>query len=76
MALAVRGARGARDVLVDEGAAEVVGARAEHLARALRAQLHPGDLDVVDGTGVAEPPDGVHEQRLSEGRPLARHARR
>ncbi len=52
-ALPVRRARGARDVLVHQRAAEVVGARDEHLARALGAELHPGDLDVVDGAGVA-----------------------
>src|SRR5947209_16123906 len=38
-ALSVRGARRARDVLVHQGAAEVVGARLQHLASTARADL-------------------------------------
>src|SRR5665213_2012553 len=52
--LAVAGARRPRDVLVDQGAAEVVDARAEELAGSGGAHLDPAQLDVVDGAPVGD----------------------
>src|SRR4051812_3582449 len=46
--LAVARTRGTRDVLVHQGAAEVVAAGLERLTRAADARLDPRDLDVVD----------------------------
>ncbi len=70
--LAVGGAGSTRDVLVDEGPPEVVAAGLKKLAGARCAHLDPARLDVVDGAGVGEAPDGVHEEGLAERRPPPR----
>jgi hypothetical protein len=49
----VGGAGGAADVLVHEGAAEVVDAGVEELAGAVLAELDPGRLDVVEHPSYA-----------------------
>src|SRR2546421_1899641 len=54
--LSVRGTGGARDVLVHQGAAEVVGARLQHLAGAARAHLDPRHLHVRHPRVVSDPP--------------------
>ncbi len=61
--------RRARDRLVHQRPAEVVHPGAERLDHALRARLHPGDLDVLDPRVQREPGDRMHQQHLAEGRP-------
>src|SRR6266851_9150008 len=69
--LAVGGPDGPGDVLVHEGAAEVVAARVQGELRAGHAHLHPGHLDVGDPRMQGEAGDGMDLQRLLERRPLA-----
>ena len=69
--LTVAGPRGPRDVLVHQGAAEVIDSGPQDLADAFGPHLDPADLDVVDGAAVGDPAHGVHQQGLSEGGPPA-----
>src|SRR3954470_971631 len=55
--LAVARARGAGDVLVHQGAAEIVGACLQYLTRAGDAALHPRRLHVRDRVAVGDPTD-------------------
>ena len=68
MQLAVAGPGRPGDVLVHQGAAQVVDPGPEHLADALGAHLHPADLDVLDGVAVGDAAHRVHQQRLAERR--------
>src|SRR6266516_6444346 len=52
---ALLGAGHAADRLLHQGAADVVGAAAQHVPAELAAQLHPGALDVADGTMQHQP---------------------
>src|SRR5947209_4640582 len=70
-ALAVRRPGSAGDVLVHQGAAQVVGSGLQHLAGAAGADLHPRDLHVLHPRVVGDAADGVHEQVLAERRPAA-----
>src|SRR5437588_4924972 len=73
-ALAVRRTGGAGDVLVHEGAAEVVGARLQDLAGTRCPDLHPGHLHVLDPRVVGDAAHGMHEQVLAERGPAPRLA--
>ena len=64
---------GPRDRLVHQRAAEIVHAGGERLAHAVRPELHPRRLHVRDPRVQRESRNGVHEQRLAEGRPAAAH---
>ena len=65
------GARGTRDVLVHERAAEVVAPCEQRLARAGDAGLDPRHLHVVDPPAVRDAADRVHQQNLAHRRALA-----
>src|SRR4051794_5184860 len=73
-ALAVRGARGSRDVLVHQRAAEVVGPGLQNLPGAAGSDLHPRHLNVGDPGVVRDATDTVHEQRFAERRATPRLA--
>ena len=70
--LAVARARGPRDVLVHQRAAEVVAPGEQRLASAIETGLRPRDLHVVDPAAVGDPADRVHEEHLAHGGPTAR----
>ena len=72
MHLAVAGAGGPRDVLVDQGAAEIVGPGGEQLAGAPAPSFTQLSWTLSMVPAVAEPSHGVHEQGLPEGRAPAR----
>ena len=64
----------ARDALVHQRAAEVVGAGVQAQRRAVRPHLHPRRLDVGDQRMQREPRHRVHQHRLAQRRSLARLA--
>src|SRR5687768_15984252 len=64
--LPVAGACGSRDVLVHQGASQVVGTRLECQLRSLDTHLDPGDLDVPDRTVQTDPGYGVNLQGFLE----------
>lgn len=70
----MRRASRARDRLVHEHAAEVIGAGRQAQRRAVRSHLHPRRLDIDDQRIEHQTRNRVHQHGLAERRPLARTA--
>ncbi len=72
--LAGGGSGFARNVFFHQRAAVIVGPGMQAELREPAVQLHPRDLNVVDGAGEHEARQSVHLQMLGESRPGARQA--
>src|ERR1017187_5372686 len=67
--LASGGTSFARDVFFHQRATVIVGAGMQAELRETPIQLHPGNLNVVDGTGEQQTRQGVHFQMFRKRRP-------